>query len=328
MSIHVVRSGILDTIQDNGRHGYGKWGINPSGAMDGYAAQVANALTGNTLREAVIELHFPSGEFHFDEDALISLAGADFTPVINSKAVPVWQAMIVKKNSVLSFQRRREGYRCYMAVRGGLKIPSWLGSMSTNIKVPAGGFNDRPLKKGDRLDLRQEQSDVKTQEDIRILPWRVNVHPVYSDPGSIFFMEGREWDWLTPESRQRMLSGTFRIEPSSDRMGSYLQHEPLKLQHQEELLSSAVGYGTMQLLPAGKLVVLMADHQTTGGYPRIGHVATAHLPKLSQLAPHQAFCFRKITVADAEKMLFSLQQDLRRVQQGCLENLSHYDAQH
>lgn len=321
MSIQIIRPGILDTIQDNGRHGYGKWGINPSGAMDRYAAQAANALVGNEPGEAVIEMHFPSGEFLFRSDALISIGGAAFTPTINARAVPLWKALIVKKNSVLSFQGRHQGYRCYLAIHGGLRIAPWLGSRSTNVRVSAGGFQGRPLKKGDVLDFRLEHSIFRTDDDVRILPWRVNAHTVYADPQNIFFLEGREWSWLSPGARQRLLSDAFRIDPSSDRMGCYLQHEPLEYRHHEQLLSSAVSFGTIQLLPSGKLVVLMADHQTTGGYPRIGHVATAHLPKLSQLAPHQALRFHMITVADAEKMLFSLQQELRMVQRACLEKL-------
>lgn len=326
MSIQLIRSGMLDTIQDQGRHGYSKWGINPSGTMDRYAAQAANILVGNAPDEAVIEMHFPSGEFLFTGDALISITGADFMPVINSKPVPLWKPMVLKKNSVLSLQRRQWGYRCYLAVRGGFEITPWLGSRSTNIRISAGGFQGRALKKDDQLNFRQQLLGPETPDNVRILPWRVNAQPVYNDPGRIFFVEGREWPWLTSASQQQVLSDPFSIAPSSDRMGCYLQHEPLVAQRTEQLLSSGVSMGTIQLLPSGKLVVLMADHQTTGGYPRIGHIISAHLPKLSQLAPHESLRLRMISVADAEKMLFSLQQELRALQRACLEKLSSYDV--
>ena len=325
MSIQLIRSGILDTIQDQGRHGYSKWGINPSGAMDRYAAQAANILVGNALDEAVIEMHFPAGEFLFGTDALVSITGADFTPVINSKAVPLWKPLVVKKHSALSFQRRQWGYRCYLAVRGGFEIAPWLGSRSTNIRISAGGSEGRALKKDDQLNFRLQLSGSEVRDHVRILPWRVNAQPVYDDAGSIFFVEGREWPWLTLASQQQVLSDPFSIASSSDRMGCYLQHEPLAVQRTEQLLSSGVSMGTIQLLPSGKLVVLMADHQTTGGYPRIGHIVSAHLPKLSQLAPHGSLRLHMISVADAEKMLFSLQQELRALQRACLEKLSGYD---
>lgn len=325
MSIQLIRSGILDTIQDQGRHGYSKWGINPSGTMDCYAAQAANILVGNALDEAVIEMHFPSGEFLFGTDALVSITGADFTPMINSKAVPLWKPLLVKKHSVLSFKRRQWGYRCYLAVGGGFEIAPWLGSRSTNMRISAGGLQGRALKKADQVNFRRQLSGAEVFDDVRILPWRVNAQPVYHDAGSIFFVEGREWAWLTSASQQQVLSDPFSIAPSSDRMGCYLQHEPLAVQRTEELLSSGVSMGTIQLLPSGKLVVLMADHQTTGGYPRIGHIVSAHLPKLSQLAPHESLRLRMISVADAEKMLFSLQQELRALQRACLEKLSGYD---
>jgi antagonist of KipI len=111
-------------------------------------------------------------------------------------------------------------------------------------------------------------------------------------------------------------------------MASYLRHTPVEFSEREEMLSSGVSFGTIQALPSGNLVVLMADHQTTGGYPRIGHIATVHLPKFSQLRPGEKFQFRGISIEDAEKMVFSLQHDLRMLQQACREKLDLRYAQH
>jgi antagonist of KipI len=326
MSILVVRSGMQDTLQDRGRFGYARWGINPSGAMDQYAAQVANILVGNALTEAIVEMHFPAGEFRFEENTLISLSGADFSASIDSQTVPLWKPVIVRKGSVLSFRHKREGCRCYLAVQGGFAVEPWLGSVSTNLKIAAGGLGGLPLRKGDRLLLKGSKFLIQALAAMQVLPWRADVQTVYQHRNVIAFVEGKEWPWLTAESQQRILSQPFTTDPSSDRMGCYLLHEPLLLRYQEELLSSAVSFGTIQMLPQGKLVVLMADHQTTGGYPRIGYVVSAHLPRLSQLSANESLCLHKISIEDAEKTVLSLQRELRIMQRACLENLNRYYA--
>jgi antagonist of KipI len=318
---------MLDTIQDHGRHGYSKWGINPCGAMDQYAAAAANVLVGNAPEGAVIEMHFPASELLFKKDALISLAGGDFVPHLNSKRVPMWRPIEVKKDTVLSFQNKEKGFRCYLAVSGGYSITPWLGSTSTHLKVGAGGIHGRPLKKGDEIFLNDGNYFLRNEET-RVHTWSINHQNIYNEPDKIAFLPGKEWNWLTSGSQQQILSDPVGIESSSDRMGYYLKHEPLQRSHNEELLSSAVNFGTIQILPSGKLVVLMADHQTTGGYPRMGHIVTSHLPKLSQLGPHDTFTLHKISMAAAEKMVFSLHQELKRMQHACREKLDEYYAQH
>jgi antagonist of KipI len=329
MSIRILKAGILDTVQDMGRAGVGKWGINPSGAMDWYAARVANMLVGNDPEEGAIEIHFPSSQFLFLQDALISICGADFTPVADETPVSVWKTVWVKKNSVLTFRNNQWGIRCYLAVHGGFDLPRWLGSLSTNLKASAGGMNGGALKKNDVLHLRAgkyEQTD--RHESNTVFPWKANVQSAYNTPSTIFFIEGNEWSWLTMSSQEALLSEGLSIHPSSDRMAAMLHHSPLQFQQRQELLSSGVSFGTMQALPSGKVIVLMADHQTTGGYPRIGHIITAHLPKFSQLRPGENFHLRKISVEDAEKMVFSLQHDLEVLQETCREKLELRYAQH
>jgi antagonist of KipI len=329
MSLSVIKPGIWDTIQDNGRHGYGKWGINPSGSMDQYASQTANALVGNELTEGVIEIHFPSGRYLFQEEALISMCGADFLPAINGNPIPVWATVSVPKNSILSFGKNRWGTRCYLAIHGGFDLAGWLGSLSTNVKALAGGLNGGILKKDDLLVVRKGTYDpMKLRGDRAVFPWQANSQPVYKESETIFFLEGNEWPWLTRASQELIQSAKMSIHSSSDRMASYLQHSPLEFVKREELLSSGVNFGTIQALPSGKLVVLMADHQTTGGYPRIGHIITAHLPKFSQLRPGQNFQFQRTSMEAAEKMLLSLQHDLQTLQKACREKLNHRYAQH
>ncbi|HXB92095.1 MAG TPA: KipI antagonist, partial [Puia sp.] len=131
MAFSIIKPGLLDTIQDMGRNGFGSWGINPGGAMDGYAAQVANLLVGNDRHEAVMEIHFPGPQILFEQNTLISITGADFSPTINDQVIPRWQPIVVRKNTVLHFPSLVQGNRCYVSVHGGYCMKKWLNSYST-----------------------------------------------------------------------------------------------------------------------------------------------------------------------------------------------------
>ena len=141
----------MDTLQDKGRYGYQHWGINPGGVMDAVAAGIANALAGNDMNEAVIELHFPAAAFLFRQPVLIAIAGADFSAEINGHPIPLLQPILINQNSVLQFRAVQKGARAYVSVYKGFQVVPWLGSFSTNIKIPGLGFLGRPLQKEDEI---------------------------------------------------------------------------------------------------------------------------------------------------------------------------------
>lgn len=325
MSLKVIKAGILDTIQDMGRYGYQQLGINPNGAMDKYAIQIANALVGNDLQEAVIELHFPASVFRFTQPTLIALSGADFSPSINGVPVPLHHCIAVNKKDELRFNKPVSGARAYIAVHGGLEIKEWLQSSSTNLKAGAGGFQGRNLYKNDEL-LLKSKNDIYYllhDNDFKILPWfagfAANEHSQ-----EIFFLPGNEWEWLTEESKTIFTTTPFVITEQSDRMGYRLGNTPLSNLTNEEVISSAVGFGTIQLLPDGKLIVLMADHQTTGGYPRVAHVITAHQSRLAQMKTGDEIWFRLTDHQTAEELLVKQQQHLLQLQNACIFRLQEY----
>lgn len=326
MAISIVKPGLLDTIQDMGRFGYGNWGINPGGVMDTYASRVANMLVGNETTEAVIEIHFPGAQILFEQNALISLTGADFTPTLNDEPLPLWRPIVVRKNTVLHFPKLQHGARCYLAVHGGINVDKWLGSYSTNLKAEAGGYFGRKLEKGDEITFHESSiyfpGLLKEGKDYQVLRWKAANGKAYNYPNEIFFTRGNEWDWLNESSRNDMLENNFIIHPYSDRMGYRLKGVELKRDIQQELVSSGVNFGTLQLLPDGQLILLMADHQTAGGYPRIGHVITAHLPKLAQLRPSDCIHFSMVDVCMAEELLFAMQQELNILQRSCAGQLN------
>lgn len=327
MSITIIKSGILDTVQDSGRIGFSKWGINPGGAMDLYAMQIANALAGNPLNTEVIEIHFPSGEYLFNSDCLISITGADFTPQVNGAPVNCRKSLLIQKGSILSFAKKKNGARTYLAVHQGFSTPKWLSSSSTNLKISVEGLPGA-LKKGPEIGLRAHNdfSELLSDKNFFEFPWSVNSNSAYDNTNIISIIDGNEWNQLTEKSQDQILRGEFSIGLASDRMAYHLEGEPLEYNAKTELISSAVSFGTIQGLPNGSLLILMADHQTTGGYPRIAHVATANLPKLSQLNARDKITFKKITIDEAEKMLFSLMREIKMIQSTCRQNLLTHHA--
>jgi antagonist of KipI len=326
MSVSIIKPGLLDTIQDMGRYGYGNIGVNPGGAMDRYAAAVANMLVGNETGEPVIEMHFPGPHILFEQNSLISITGADFSPTLNDEPLPLWQPMVIRKNTVLHFPGLHHGARCYLAIHGGFCVDKWLGSYSTNLKAGAGGFNGRRLEKGDELSFKENTFYfpplMREGKDCRTLSWRADAGKTYRHLNEIFFIEGNEFSLLTSSSRTDLLENNFIVHPSSDRMGYQIKGVELEVKQAFEMVSTGVSFGTMQLLPNGQLIILMADHQATGGYPRIGHVITAHLPKLAQLRPSEGIQFKRVDIQTAEELLFAQQHELAILQRACYDHLN------
>ena len=328
MSLEILKAGLSDTVQDLGRPGYRKWGIGPGGVMDPYASRVANALVGNAADAALVEMHFPAPHILFHRDVLLSITGAEMVPILQGHEVPLWKPLIVKAGNVLTFRRRNKGARCYLSIRGGIAVTPWLGSRSTNLKINAGGFQGRALQQGDVIPLHDDTFPKVITGAFKVLPWSINHIAVYRQLEEVCFVPGHEWEWLSETSRRDVLTQSFVIESSSDRMAYQIRDSALTFRKKRELLSSAVCAGTIQAPPGGNLMILMADHQTTGGYPRIGHVATAHLPRLAQLHAGEVFRLKKISVKRAEKMLLSLGGDLHDIHVACSNKLEEYEAIH
>ncbi|HEY0679601.1 MAG TPA: biotin-dependent carboxyltransferase family protein [Chitinophagaceae bacterium] len=335
MSITIIKQGILDTVQDCGRYGYSAMGINPGGVMDPFAASVANFLAGNTNNEPVIELHFPAMQVLFHEPALISICGADFTSCIHEEPIPTWQPVMVNRNALLHFQKWRWGARAYLAIHGGFKMVKWLGSYSTNIKGKAGGYFGRPLAKDDLLHVNMEENGdggfnpscyLSARQYYRTLHWGVHEKNVYAEEGNFLIIPGPEFNWLDEASKYQLLHSTFSVAPHSDRMGYLLNGQSLHPSNHIEMISSGVDTGTIQLLPNGQLMILMADRQTTGGYPRIGNIIGAHLPKLAQLHSGAELRFQLTDIATAEQMLFSQMRNLRIIERSCHDHFNQLYA--
>ena len=328
MSMKIIKAGILDTIQDMGRYGHQHLGINPGGAMDRFAASIANMLVGNDIDEAVFELHFPASAVLFEKETIIAITGADFVPAINGEIIPLLHPVVVSKNSVLHFQKAETGTRCYLAIAGGLEITKWLDSYSTNLKATAGGYYGRALVKNDVINLKREIPflSAMNEKDFMVLPWKANdkyAEGQESDE-NIFVIPGHEWDVLQEEAKKSFLKQSFTITAASDRMGYRLNGPALHAEKYEELVSSPVSFGTIQLLSDGQLIILMADHQTTGGYPKIAYVISVNHSQLAQKKTGEKIRFELTDQQTAENLFLLQHQHLQQLENACKFKLEEF----
>jgi antagonist of KipI len=257
----------------------------------------------------------------FEEDAIISLTGADFSATLNEHTVQLYRTLMVKKDTLLRFKQPVSGARVYLGVAGGWEANKWLGSYSTHLKLSVGGYSGRALQKEDII---QFKAASKSFPENKLFSWSVSgaeLDKVYKPVNSIRCIAGAEYDLLTGSAKRNFSQLNFTISHQSDRMGYRLNNEPLFLEQAIELISSPVDIGTIQLLPTGTLIILMADHQTTGGYPRIASVLKADLPKLAQAKPGQAIKFILTSIGEAEDNYINMQRNLQEIKQACYIHL-------
>lgn len=330
MSIKVIRPGLLASIQDLGRYGFQKYGVIISGAMDPISLRIANLLVGNEEGEAAIEVTLMGTSLLFEEDLLISITGGDLSPAIDGKAVPLWRPVYVKKGSVLQFRACKSGCRSYVAVSGGFAIPKVMNSKSTYLRGGIGGYEGRALQTDDKLHSNQlpermislfQQLKRKCHSRSFIATtWYVHSeHFMKTKQASIIrVIRGAEFDRFTQASQSRLFEEDFQITPKSDRMGYRMSGAILELEESFELISEAVSHGTVQVPQDGNPIILLADRQTTGGYPRIAQVATVDLPNIAQLKPGEKIQFNEITLEEAEQLYLKQEQWIEELTLGIL----------
>jgi antagonist of KipI len=314
MSLLIKKPGVLSTVQDLGRTGWRRFGVNPNGAMDAGAARIANILVGNDENDPLLEMHFPAAEVMFEKENIFSLGGGDLRAELDSEPVRVWRAHAASAGATLSFKSKESGERCYLAVACGIDVPKWLGSASTNLTAGIGGLEGRRLKAGDRLSVRGDHRNDVTEGLPAVSP---SLLPRYSRFPTIRIIPGAEFGHLDNASRNSLLGQHFSISNRSNRMGFRLMGEPLALAYAREFISAAVCFGTIQLLPDGQLIILMADQQTAGGYPRIAHVISTDLTLLGQLGGGDKVAFHLVDILEAERLAVQFERELSFLRVAC-----------
>jgi antagonist of KipI len=294
MGVKLTKPGIYTTLQSLGSYGHRSIGVGPSGAMDPVALRLCNALLGNTDSAFALEMHFPAPEILFENETAFVLGGANFAAQLDGKPISNWRRHTAASGSTLIFRQRVKGSRAYLAVpdgfcwnsKPGIRSPRFIEPLQLNI---AGA------------------SRSGLSSNVRISHALV---PVYSRFPTIRILEGPDFEDLTKQSQETFYSEQFTVSNQSDRMGYRFAGPILETSNAAEMLSAAVCFGTLQLLPDGNLIALMADHQTTGGYPRVAQVITVDLPLLGQLGPGDKPAFHRIDLDEAERLAIQFERDL------------------
>jgi len=336
VSIEIIKPGMLLTLQDLGRKGHQKYGIIESGAMDHFAMRAANLLVGNNQNEAVFEATILGPVIHFKSTALIAICGAEISPKVEGVPVPQWRTVVIKGGSTIKFGSAQNGARVYIAIGGGVDVEEKMGSRSTYLRAGIGGYKGRALKAGDVLRLRRETSYSRQvmpypfEKDQRVTFSRKilsnHIRPHYSQHPEIRVLKGAHFALFEKESRERFFSQAYKVLPQSDRMGYRLEGPELKMVSKQEMLSEAVAFGTIQVPTNGQPIVLMADHQTTGGYPKIAQVISVDLPLMAQLSLGSKVSFKEVVLEEAQELYLQRESDLRMVGLGMRGILDHLEG--
>lgn len=309
MTIEVIKPGLLSTVQDGGRIGHARLGVAPSGAMDVPALRLANALVGNAADAAALELTLLGPVLHFPHEALIAITGAEIDVRADAAALPMWRPVYLPAGTLLKVGSMRQGARSYIAFAGGLQAAHCLGSASVDTNAGIG----RALRAGDQLETAAPALPHPVVDDARARWPSWSLAPMHwfdlrSRP--LRAVTGRHFDALDEASQAALFADEFRVAADSNRVGFRLQGSALQPARPLELISEAVDFGTLQLPPNGAPIVLMAEHPTTGGYPRIAQVAGVDLPFLAQHRPGDRLRFERIDAGHAEGLLIEQQRAL------------------
>jgi biotin-dependent carboxylase-like uncharacterized protein len=285
-SLLVHSPGLFTTVQDLGRHGFGLWGVSPSGAADPLSLRLGNRLAGNPEGAAALEMTLAGGSFEFPEGATIVLAGAPC-------ALPGWTPMEVRPGEVVRAGPFPSGARCYLCVRGGVAVPKVLGSASTHALSGLGGYEGRALRRGDRLPIGEETG---------IRPAAASAVPRdLSFRKTLRVTAGLQAAGFPPGSLALLCSGRYVVSEESNRMGLRLLGTPIVAPRDGRMTTEGVPLGAVQVPASGLPMILFVEQQTTGGYPKLANVIAADLPSVGQLRPRDEIRFELMDAAAARE---------------------------
>lgn len=308
MGIKILNPGLLTTVQDAGRFGYQKTGISPSGALDLHALRVANILVGNPMDEAGLEMTVFGATLEFTGTNTIAVTGGDFQPTLNGKPMPLYTAVRVPAGSTLAFGAAKTGCRAYLAFAGGLDVPAVMGSKSTNLKCGFGGFQGRKLLPGDEIPFAAPASDLRFP---RLRELKAPDYP--EETLTLRVIPGPQDDAFTERGLAAFFGETYQVTNKCDRMGCTLEGPAVEYKSRADIISDGIPLGAVQIPSGGKPIVMLADHQTTGGYTKIGTVISTDLPRFVQRKVGQKVRFARIPMKEAQNLCRREQKALRKL---------------
>ena len=305
--IEVQAPGMQTTVQDLGRPGFGHLGVSACGAADPLALRIGNLLLGNPDHAAALEMTLQGGRFLFHGAAWFALAGADFGATLDELPVPLWTPLPASAGQSLALGGAQLGARCYLCLRGGIDVPAVLGSRSTHLPSRIGGLDGRALQEGRCAAHRRCGAGFQTRGRIRPAA-PANLRPA---GGVLRITEAAQTARFPEASRTRLLTESWTVQTDSSRMGVRLHGVPLADPLGGSMITEGAPLGAIQVTPSGEPVILVVDHQTTGGYPKIGCVISADRWRIGQLRPRQSVRFVLVSFEDARRLLIDQEQLLR-----------------
>jgi antagonist of KipI len=307
----VVKPGMLTTIQDAGRWGFQSRGVPVAGPMDPVSHRLANALVRNPAHAAGLEITLLGPELEFDDERVVAVTGAQFDLLLDGRAMPSNAPFIVSAGARLRFGGRRAGARAYLAIASGIAVAPTLGSRATHLISAMGGMHGRALVAGDVLPLG-EPNDVygavsMPQSAVVALPDRY---------AKLRVLPGPQTEYFSTDALDVLQSAPYTIAQNSDRMGFRLEGPPLPHARGADIISDATPLGVLQVPASGEPILLMADRQTAGGYPKIATVIAADIAVAGQLGPGDTIAFAVCTMREAVAALIAQERTLMTVEAG------------
>ena len=314
-AVRVIEPGLLTTVQDEGRWGFQASGVPVAGAMDPWSHRLVNALVGNSRWAASLEVTMAGPELVFEDQRLLAIAGADFDVTLNGQPVSNGSAVIARVGSCLHFGLRRRGARAYIGIEGGIAVPPVLGSRATHLLTAMGGLNGRPLEAGDRLPLGERRSSaVGVPAFAQRGAAHVEAAPRLEQPARLRVLPGPNPGAFTVDALDLLQGAPYRVGPASNRMGFRLEGPTLAPVRAGDIISDATPLGALQVPVSGQPILLMADRQTTGGYPKIAIVISADIAVAAQLAPGDAVTFVPCSTGEALAALAAQERALMAIE--------------
>jgi len=300
---------MLTTVQDSGRWGLQARGVPVGGPMDGVSHRLANALVRNPPAAAGLEITLLGPELEFDDERVVAVAGAQFDLLLDGRTMPSNAPFIVSAGARLRFGARRIGSRAYIAISGGIAVSPTLGSRATHLISAMGGVGGRALAAGDVLPLG-EPTDVYGSVSMP----QAAIVPLPDRHARVRVLPGPQTEYFSTDALDVLQSATYVIAPNSDRMGFRLEGPPLAHSRGADIISDATPLGVLQVPASGQPILLMADRQTAGGYPKIATVISADIPVAGQLGPGDTIAFVVCTMRDAIAALIAQERALMAVE--------------
>ena len=307
--LHVLSPGMFTTVQDLGRFGHQDLGVPVAGALDPISLRLANALVGNPENTGALEIRIMGPSLRIEADSVrVALCGTDAEIQISGtppRHVSSGESVRLRRGHVMQISAIRDTSCCYLAVEGGFDLPQPFNSQSTYVRGGFGGYEGRVLKEGDLLPLASTTVPARTES-------RLNDMLEIDTPGAVRVVLGPQDNYFTDAGLRTFLEGEFTITQDADRMGLRLDGPTLEHSIGFNIASDGIATGSIQVPGTGKPIILLADHQTTGGYPKIATVISTDLPRLGRMRPGRKFRFEAISVIEAEEARRSQEAAVRR----------------